>query len=71
MKAINKEINNEGNIVLTCQKSYLFGLIKKEIKFIAVREICDGYYDWLKLPNKTLVNDITSFELDRLVKIFD
>lgn len=35
MKAIKKETNEKGNIILTCEKSVLIGLVKKQVQIIA------------------------------------
>jgi hypothetical protein len=70
MKAIKKETNENGNIILTCETSVLFGLIKKEVQFIATEEYPRGYWNWRKLPNKTLVYDSLSFQLDSWCKDF-
>ena len=70
MKAIKKETNEKGNIILTCETSGLFGLIKKEVQFIATEENPKGYWNWRKLPNKTLVYDNLSFQLDSWCKDF-
>ena len=70
MKAIKKETNENGNIILTCETSFLFGLIKKEVQFIATEEYPKGYWNWRKLPNKTLVHDNLSFQLDSWCKDF-
>jgi hypothetical protein len=70
MRAIKKEINEKGHIVLTCETSLLFGLIKKEVEFIATKEYPKGYWDWRKLPNKTLVPCSLSFQLDSWYKDF-
>jgi hypothetical protein len=70
MKAIRKEIKGNGNIILTCEQSILFGLVKKEVQFIATEEFLNGYWDWRKLPNRTLVHDNLSFQLDSWCKDF-
>jgi hypothetical protein len=70
MKVIKKETNEKGHIILTCEKSVLFGLIKKEVQFIATEEIASGYWNWRKLPNKTLVYDRLSLQLDSWCKDF-
>lgn len=64
MKAIKKETNEKGNIILTCETTLLFGLINLKTKYIATKEYPRGYWNWAKLPNKTLVNDMLSFQLD-------
>jgi hypothetical protein len=71
MKAVKKEINEKGHIILTCEDSVLFGLLKIQTKFIATKEYPKGYWNWRKLPNKTLVSDTMSFQLDSWCKDFD
>lgn len=71
MKAIKKETNKKGHIILTCETSILFGLFKPKKQFIATRQYCKGYWNWRKLPDKTLVGDKTAFQLDELCKDFD
>lgn len=71
MKAIKKETNGKGHIILTCEDSVLFGLFKPQKQFIATKEYPKGYWDWRKLPNKTLVGDGMSFQLDSWCKDFD
>ena len=55
MKAIKKETNEKGNIILTCETSVLFGLIKKEVQFIATEEFpgvtLTKYYKMNKISN--------------------
>ena len=70
MKAIKKETNEKGYIILTCESSYL-GLFKIQEKFIATEERPRGYWDWRRLPNKTIVTDNMSFQLDSWCKDFD
>ena len=71
MKAISKEINEKGYMILTCENSVLFGLFKPQTKFIATKEFPTGYWDWRELPNKTLVGDHMSFQLDSWSRDFD
>lgn len=33
--------------------------------FIANKEFPKGYWNWVELPNKTIVNDSLSFQLDK------
>lgn len=70
MKAIEKEVNADGHIILTCTKSYLFGLIKRKLRFIATNEYLKGFWNWRKLPNRSLVNDHTSIQLNSWCKTF-
>lgn len=71
MKAIKKETNKKGHIILTCETSILFGLFKPKKQFIATREYIKGYWNWRNLPNKTLVGVEKSMMLDELCKDFD
>ena len=71
MRAIKKETNDKGNIILTCEGSVLFGLFKPQKQFIATEEHLKGYWNWRKLPNKTLIGDDMSFQLDSWCKDFD
>ena len=61
MKMINKEVIN-GKTVITVEIKSLFR--KKIIKFEAQKQIVSGYWDWLELPNKIIVPDRMSFQLD-------
>ena len=70
MKAIKKESRN-GHIVLICEKSMLFGLIKYKVEFIATKLIIEGHWNWRRLPDKTLINDNTSFQLDSWCEDFN
>jgi len=71
MKAIKKETNEKGHITMTCEDSVLFGLFKPQKKFIATEQYVKGYWKWRQLPNKTLVGDAMSFQLDSWCKDFD
>jgi hypothetical protein len=71
MKAIKKEINQKGHIILTCEDSVLFGLFKPQKQFVATEEHLRGYWNWRKLPNKTLVEDGIRFQLDSWCKDFE
>lgn len=64
MKATGIKITEEGHILLTCELSFLFGLIKRNVQFIATKEYPKGYWNWRSMPNKMLVNDNMSFQLD-------
>lgn len=39
-------------------------IFKKKTTFTTSGEPIGDFYDWLKLPNKTLVPDVMSFQLD-------
>jgi len=69
MKFIKKETTKEG-IILTCEESYLFGLIKLKVKFIASKEYPKGYWDWATYPDRKLVGFNTSVQLDRYCEDF-
>jgi hypothetical protein len=43
MKAIKKETNQKGHIILTCEDSVLFGLFKPQKQFVATEEHLRGY----------------------------
>jgi len=64
MNIIKREITESGATILIEEASYLFGLIKKKTKYIATRESPKGYWNWRKLPNRKLVPDFKSFELN-------
>ncbi len=51
------------------QRSFL-GIKLKPTKrtFIANKEYPKGYWNWVELPNKTLVGDRLSFQLDEWLK---
>jgi len=68
MRVIKKEINKKNNIVLTCQDSVLLGLFKQQVKFITTEEYSCGYWNWRKLPDKTLIDDELSSKLDILCR---
>ena len=71
MKANKKEKNEKGHIILTCEYSVLFGLFKLQKHFIATEEYPKGYWNWRKMPNKTLVGGGMSFQLDSWCRDFD
>lgn len=60
-----EEIN--GKVVITTSKRFLFWHIITQYE--AQREFPSGYWDWLQLPNRNLVNDSTSFQLDAWNKL--
>ena len=71
MRAIKKETNEKGHIILTCEYSILFGLFKPKKKFIATEQTFKKYWNWRSLPNKMMVGDSMSFQLDSWCKDFD
>ena len=64
MKPISKETLENGTIVITTEESFLFGLIKKQTKYSSNRIIAGKFRSWLQEPNKLLVPDRMSFQLD-------
>jgi len=50
-------------------RSFL-GIKLKDVKrtFIANKECPKGYWNWVEMPNKTLVNDRLRFQLDEWMK---
>lgn len=66
MKFEHKEIIN-GKTVITTSKRLLFWHVITQYE--AQREYPNGYWTWLKIPNRTLVSSIISFQLDEWNKI--
>lgn len=62
MKMLKREIADERTII-TAEQTVLF-FFKFKRKFITTRQSCPGYWDWLELPDKELVPDYISFQLD-------
>jgi hypothetical protein len=56
--------------VETKTKRSFLGIKLKPINrtFVANKEYPKGHWNWVEMPNKTLVNTITSFQLDEWVK---
>ena len=66
MKMISKEVI-DGKTVLTTETK---GFFRKKIQqFEAQREYPKGYWDWLELPNREMINDVLSFQLDAWNKL--
>lgn len=61
MRMISKEVDGE-KIVLTVEKKILF--YRVIVKYEATEQYPKGYWNWTKLPNKTLISDAMSFQLD-------
>ncbi|MDK2848777.1 MAG: hypothetical protein PWP34_2130 [Desulfuromonadales bacterium] len=61
MKFEHKEIVN-GKTIITTSKRFLFWHIIT--KYEAQKEFPKGYWEWLRLPNRNLVPDAVSFQLD-------
>jgi len=63
--------NNKGMVTIETetQRSFL-GIKLKPTKrtFIANKEYPKGYWNWVELPNKTLVGDRLSFQLNEWLK---
>jgi hypothetical protein len=71
MRAIKKEVNEKGEILLTCAEDYFFGMVTKKTQYIATEEYPKGYWNWRKMPDKTLLNDMLFFQLNSWCKDFD
>jgi len=53
----------DGKTILTTETKRL--LLKPKIRsFVATKEYPKGYWNWLELPDKTLVGDHLIFQLD-------
>jgi hypothetical protein len=63
MKLIDKTKDEIGRDVLTVEKRFLFW--SWQVKYLAASESPPNYWDWVRLPNKTLVTDLLQFQLDR------
>ena len=61
MKFERKDVVN-GKTIITTSNRFLFWHIITEYE--AQREFPKGYWEWLRLPNRDLVPDIISFQLD-------
>ena len=62
MKFIRKETREDGKTVLYVEDK---GWFRKKIRsFVANRLYVADYWEWLELPDNTLVEDILSFQLD-------
>ena len=55
-KVTSREVNGE-ETVLEVETSFLF-FWKKHTRFIATEEFPRGYWDWKRLPNHTLIDDV-------------
>jgi hypothetical protein len=69
MKPIRKETLENGTILITTEESFLFGLIKKQIKYSSNKIIVGKFRSWLKEPDKLLVPDQMSFQLDEWCEV--
>ena len=62
MRATKIETSN-GKTIITTETKRL--ILKPKVRsFIATEEYPTGYWNWLELPDKTLVGDRLSFQLD-------
>lgn len=64
MKLIDKKVLGSGTIVLTVQYSSFFGLIKTNIDYSSDRIIAGRFRNWRQEPDKLIVPDNISFQLD-------
>ena len=53
----------DGETVLVCEVSFL-GFWRREVRFVAAQKVCEGYWEWLRLPDRTIVMGLASFQLD-------
>lgn len=63
-KPLSKEVLDSGAIVLTVEERFLFGLVKRRIKYSSNKVIVGHFRLWLREPNKTIVPDLFSFQLN-------
>ena len=66
MKMESKEIIN-GKTVITTSKRFLFWRIIT--RYEAQKEYPSGYWEWLKLPNHLMVDDMMGFQLNKWNKL--
>ena len=62
MRLKSKTTDDNGRDILVCEDRVLFW--RRERRFVAQSEYPRGYWAWLELPNKRIVPDILSFQLD-------
>lgn len=62
MKMIKKEVVNKKIVITVEQGWFIFKTIKQ---YEAQKEFLSGYWNWLKLPDRTMVPDYMSFQLDK------
>lgn len=70
MKPIERKVLKNGYIQITVEKTSLFGLIKTKTIYTSNRVIVGNFRNWIKEPNKTLVPDWLSFQLDEWNNLF-
>ena len=68
MKMTKREVVN-GKIIITTERKFLWFKIIEQFEALE-KEFPPGYWQWLKLPDRTLVNDSLSFQLDVWNKIY-
>ncbi len=62
MKLTGKEQVDGKTVLVTSTRRFI--LKPKIRKFIEGRKLCAGYWDWLELPDKKIIPDCLSFQLD-------
>jgi hypothetical protein len=63
MKAIQRSVR-DGRIYIITETDKWFGLVKKQRTFSSGRQIVGDFYRWVEEPDKTIVPDSLSFQLD-------
>ncbi len=63
IKFIGVEKKENGHFVMTVEDKFLF-LFPRIRKFEAKKEYPEGYWDWLELPNLTIISDNLYFQLN-------
>jgi len=66
MKMVSKEFVASNSVITTEEKGFFRVKVRK---FEAQIEYPKGYWDWLELPDYTLVPDVLSFQLNAWNKI--
>jgi len=61
IKLLETKVDEEKRTILVVQSGYIF---KKKTEYLAASRLVTDFYQWVKLPNKTMINDIMSFQLD-------
>jgi len=67
MKVIASKIDGDRKTILVVEH----GIFKTRTEYLAKEKIIEDFYTWVKLPNKTIVPDRLSFQLDEWKKDFD
>jgi len=62
MRLKKKTSDDKGRTVLVCEERILF--FRRERRFVAQSAYSGRYWEWLELPNKKMVHDQLSFQLD-------